>query len=103
MIETGLRDRVVVVTGGAAGIGRAVARRFAAEGAKVSAWDVTDAATLAAEVVAERFDARRVDVTDAAAVDAAAAAVVERWGRIDVLVNNAGIVRDKQLVKWKDG
>jgi 3-oxoacyl-[acyl-carrier protein] reductase len=84
MIETGLPDRVVVVTGGAAGIGRAVARR-------------------AAEIDAERFDARRVDVTDAAAVDAAAAAVVERWGRIDVLVNNAGIVRDKQLVKWKDG
>ena len=103
MIETGLRDRVVVVTGGAAGIGRAVARRFAAEGARVSAWDVIDAAALAAEIDAEHFDARRVDVTNAAAVDAAAAAVVERWGRIDVLVNNAGIVRDKQLVKWKDG
>jgi len=103
MIETGLRDRVVVVTGGAAGIGRAVARRFAAEGAKVSAWDVTDAPALVAEIRSEHIDARRVDVTDAAAVDAAAAAVVERWGRIDVLVNNAGIVRDKQLVKWKDG
>ena len=103
MIETGLRDRVVVVTGGAAGIGRAVARRFAAEGARVSAWDVTDAPALVAEIGSEHIDARRVDVTDAAAVDAAAAAVVERWGRIDVLVNNAGIVRDKQLVKWKDG
>ena len=103
MIETGLRDRVVVVTGGAAGIGRAVARRFAAEGARVSAWDVTDAPALVAEIGSEQIDARRVDVTDAAAVDATAAAVIERWGRIDVLVNNAGIVRDKQLVKWKGG
>ena len=103
MIETGLRDRVMVVTGGAAGIGRAVARRFAAEGARVSAWDVGDASALAAELGEERLDLRRVDVTDGAAVEAATAAVIARWGRIDVLVNNAGIVRDKQLVKWKGG
>jgi 3-oxoacyl-[acyl-carrier protein] reductase len=44
-----------------------------------------------------------VNVTDAASVEAGVAAVMERWGRIDVLVNNAGILRDGQLVKWKDG
>jgi len=102
MIETGLRDKVVVVTGAAAGIGRAVARRFAAEGAKVVAWDVSDASGIAGDL-GENGVVDRVDVTDREAVEAATARVVERWGRYDVLVNNAGIVRDAQLIKWKDG
>ena len=106
MRKSGLRGKVVIVTGAAAGIGRATARRFAEEGARVAAWDVSPAASAA--LLEELRPAggeglfARVDVTDAASVEAAAQQVVDRWKRIDVLVNNAGILRDAQLVKWKD-
>ncbi len=86
----------MIVTGGAAGIGRATARRFARDGARVAVWDVQEAD-------GEEALFQAVDVTDAAAVEAAVAEVLQRWGRIDVLVNNAGILRDGQLVKWKEG
>ncbi|MBP1621198.1 MAG: short-chain dehydrogenase/reductase [Acidobacteria bacterium] len=106
-IETGLKNKVVIVTGAAAGIGRATARRFASEGARVAAWDVN--AAVADELIAElkaaggdaRFDA--VNVADGAAVAAAADALIRAWSRIDVLINNAGIVRDAQLIRWRDG
>jgi len=107
MIETGLDGKVVIITGGAAGIGRATALRFAREGSRVAVWDVSTSGAEAleaaiAEAGGEGF-LTRVDIADGESVAAATAAVVERWGRIDVLVNNAGIVRDAQLVKWKDG
>ncbi len=107
MTLRGLKDKVVIVTGAAAGIGRATVRRFAEEGCRVAAWDLNAAAQ--AEIgreVREEEDRglfRKMNVADAVDVEAAVAEVVDRWGRIDVLVNNAGIVRDDQLVKWKDG
>jgi len=88
-VDLGLNDHVVIVTGGAAGIGRATAERFAAEGARVVVWDVTTEP--------------KVDVTKRESVERAVDDVIKEHGRIDVLVNNAGILRDAQLVKWKDG
>jgi len=97
MIETGLRDKVVVVTGAAAGIGLATARRFAEEGCHVASWDVKDGDAQEGGVF------QKVDVTNAASVEGAVAEVVAKWGPIYVLVNNAGIIRDGQLIKYKDG
>jgi len=99
--------RVAVVTGGANGIGRATALLFAEHGYAVAIWDMSEqagqdtvqAVTAAGGVAV--FNA--VDVSQPASVVAAAAAVHARFGRIDVLINNAGIVRDAQLVKVKDG
>ncbi len=107
MIETGLSGRVVIVTGAAAGIGKATATAFAKEGGLVALWDVNEkAGTSTADALTARgFNVvfQKVNVADSKEVDAAVADVVNRWGKVDVIVNNAGIVRDSQLVKWKDG
>ncbi len=107
MIETGLAGTSVIVTGGSRGIGRATARAFAAERCRVAVWDVDEKAgqELAAELAQGGATAmfQPVDVADVASVDAAAAEVARRWKTIGVLVNNAGIVRDGQLIKFKNG
>jgi 3-oxoacyl-[acyl-carrier protein] reductase len=88
-MDLNLKDKIVVVTGGASGIGRVAAERFSAEGAKVVVWDVTSN--------------DKVDVTSRESVETATNDLISKYGRIDVLVNNAGVLRDAQLVKWKDG
>lgn len=98
-----LKDKVTLITGGAAGIGLATAERFAEEGAKVVISDVNLEAGNAS-VSRLRTDScfYRVDVRDRKAVGEWVQAVLSRYGRVDVLVNNAGILRDSMLVKVKD-
>ena len=97
------QDKVVIITGGASGIGRISALRFAAEGAIVVIWDIDAAKAEAtrAEVEAAGGQAMvaQVNTTNPEQVAAAAQAVQDRFGRIDVLINNAGITRDASLRK----
>jgi 3-oxoacyl-[acyl-carrier protein] reductase len=94
MHQYDLTGHRAVVTGGAQGFGRAIATRLLQSGARVSLWDrdVEALARAAAELAAAgEVHTAAVDVTDAAGVDAAAAAVAERFGGIDILIANAGI------------
>ena len=101
-----LKGKVCIVTGSAGGIGLATARRFAREGARVVVADLDDqlVAQRAAEIEAAGGEVMglRLDVTDRATIDALCQAALERWGRIDVLVNNAGITRDARLARMTD-
>ncbi|MFL6183235.1 MAG: L-iditol 2-dehydrogenase [Actinomycetes bacterium] len=87
-----LKDKVAIVTGGARGIGAAICRRYADEGARVVVADLLEAeATALAQEIGRGAFPVRLDVTSQASIDAATAEVVQRAGGIDILVNNAGI------------
>lgn len=92
------QDKIVFITGGASGLGEAAARRFADEGAKIVIADINeDAAAALAAALKDGF-AVRVDTSDPASVQAAVAAAVEHYGRIDVVFNNAGITGEQQIL-----
>ena len=98
-----MKDKVVLITGGAAGIGKATAEAFAEEGATVYIWDVNE--EKGKELVDAFFSSgkksafKKVDVTNLADVEAGVAEIIEAEGRLDVLVNNAGITMDRSFLK----
>jgi 3-oxoacyl-[acyl-carrier protein] reductase len=102
-----IKDKVVVVTGGARGIGKAVASAFGEKGAKLAVLDLNQGDLDAAH---DEFASKNIEIRTFAAnvaredqVVAALDGVVAEYGRLDVLVNNAGIIKDALLVKVKDG
>src|SRR6266699_2857018 len=103
MTTSRLKDKVCIITGGAQGIGLATALKFAREGAHVAIWDLTQSGI--DEAVRQCTDAGAnaagwvVDVTNRDSVEAAAKATQAHFGRLDVLVNNAGITKDARLQK----
>lgn len=92
-----LEGKVAIVTGGAKGLGQAMAERFASEGAKVIACDMQE---LTYEC--ENVEYYKLNVTDVAAIDALKAYAVEKYGKVDILVNNAGITKDAMTRKMTD-
>lgn len=99
-----MKDKVVLVTGGAAGIGKATALRFAEEGAKVVICDVNETAgQKTVQELGEEASFYKVNVASRAEVQKWVEDVIAKYGRVDVIVSNAGILRDGQLVKFKEG
>jgi len=100
-----LKGQVAIVTGGARGIGEGISKLFAEEGAQVVIWDVLEDG----EETAEKLRAaggqaifQKVSVTDRGQIAAAVEQVKAQFGRIDILINNAGIVRDKSFLKMSE-
>ena len=99
-----LDNKVALITGGAAGIGKATAERFAQEGAIAIICDVNEeAGREAVKTLGPQASFYNVNVADRQAVQTWVDDVVAKYGRVDILVNNAGILRDSLLVKVKDG
>jgi 3-oxoacyl-[acyl-carrier protein] reductase len=102
-----LKDQVTLITGGAQGIGRAIAETFAKEGAKIALCDVNEAAAqqTAAEIK-QKYNvdthAAKVNVTVFDECEKWVAAVAEKMGRVDVLINNAGITKDNLVMRMSD-
>ena len=96
-------NKVVMVTGGAAGIGRVTADNFAKEGARVAICDVNpEAGEAAVKALGPEASFEKVDVADSASVSNWVDGVFEKYGQIDVLVNNAGITRDSLIMRMKE-
>ncbi len=97
-----LRDKVAIVTGGARGIGKAAVSLFAKEGARVVIWDVLDEGRETAQSLREAghvVEFESLNTRDFAAVESAAERVYQRFGKIDILINNAAITRDQSFLK----
>lgn len=103
-----IKDSVIVITGGAQGLGRAMAEHFAERGGQLALLDMNEAALADAVQVCQQLGAPQVrsyvlNVTDESSVEQGFAQIDADFGGIDVLVNNAGILRDGMLIKYKNG
>ncbi|MCC5856259.1 MAG: SDR family oxidoreductase [Idiomarina sp.] len=103
-----ISDSVIVITGGAQGLGRAMAEDFASQGASLALLDMNAEQLQDAQQACEKAGAKvvrtyTVNVTDETAVETTFAAIDADFDGLDVLVNNAGILRDGMLIKCKDG
>jgi len=100
-----LEGQVAIITGGARGIGEGVCKVFCEAGATVAMWDVLDEGQAAADKIAAaggKIFFQKVDITDRAAVQSAVDGIMTEYGRIDILINNAGVIRDRSFMKMTE-
>ncbi|WP_338815640.1 3-oxoacyl-[acyl-carrier-protein] reductase (plasmid) [Bernardetia sp. Wsw4-3y2] len=95
-----LKDKVALITGGAKGIGKAVAETFHKAGAKIVIWDLDEEGQKTADSLNGKF--YKVNTADREGLEKATQQVISDFGRIDILVNNAGILRDSSFLKMTD-
>jgi 3-oxoacyl-[acyl-carrier protein] reductase len=96
-----LEGQIVIITGGAKGIGEGICKIFCKEGATVALWDVKDGQSVVDRITANGGSIfyQKVDVTNQESVDGAVAKIINNHGKIDVLINNAGVIKDKSFLK----
>jgi 3-oxoacyl-[acyl-carrier protein] reductase len=97
-----LEGQVAIITGGAQGIGEGICEVFCKAGATVALWDVRDSGAENAEKIKAnggKIFFQKVDITNREAVDAAVAEIIEGYGKIEILINNAGVLRDRSFLK----
>jgi len=97
-----LKDKVAIITGAAKGIGFATAQRFAQEGAKVMITDIHAESVKGAAAQIPDAEPYVMNVTDRASIQAVVDQVMQKHGRIDILINNAGITQDARLIKMTE-
>lgn len=99
-----LDGQVAIVTGGARGIGKGICEVFCREGATVALWDVLDGSETVKEISNNggKIFYQKVDVTSQESVDKAIAEIIKEHGKIEILINNAGIIRDKSFLKMSE-
>ena len=99
-----LEGQVAIVTGGARGIGKGICEVFCREGATVALWDVLDGTQTVNEITQNggKIFFQKVDVTDQSSVDSAIEEIIKQYGKIEILINNAGIIRDRSFLKMSE-